>query len=74
MSECNLCSINRLKNKAKKENKILTMIPGTWGMGGMELYIHPKGIDKKLLNKDGDADNPYSVGWVMGISDSCECD
>jgi len=83
MGQCNFCSLNSIKSKAKRREQTVKKMPATWGMGGLDIFIVPKHI--KLVEirtwKQPSDDLPngdvnwerYHVAWFMELSDSCCC-
>ncbi len=75
MGICNSCRLKRIKRSAKEEGKKVTILSDArWGMGGVNVYVHPKGIN--IRNLDGGEDGErakHRVAWMMEITNSCEC-
>lgn len=68
---CNYCDLQMYKKDAKHLGMRLTLVPAQWGMGGMDVYIHPKEVDlRKLTEKQR---KPYFKAWMMEIGDHCAC-
>lgn len=78
LTPCNYCSLQRIKARAKQEKmKITVLSNATWGMGGYNIYKHPKNINIRKLAKSNREDdkelNQYCVSWMMEIPDRCCC-
>ncbi len=71
MSRCNLCRIVEDRKRAKLKGEVITLVPAKWGMGGLNVFMHPKGVKKAELT---DESEKYSIGWVMEIPERCSCD
>jgi len=71
---CNLCSLNFIKLRAKKEGKKITIIPASGFLGGIDVYVHPKEINIKKLEGFNIPDHPnrdkYFRAWFMEIPSS----
>ena len=75
LTSCNLCKLRAIRRRAKEAGKVVTVLPdATWGMGGVNVYVHPKSVDVREL--PGGEDGPraeYRVSWMMEIPERCEC-
>lgn len=69
---CNLCELQSIKHAARKSKLSVTTIHGSWGgLGGVEVYVHPKAVNiKKLKEKSR---KPYFRVWFMVVPESCAC-
>jgi hypothetical protein len=69
LTPTNAESLARIKQRAKKDGKAVTVLADAhWGMGGMNVYVHPKGLDIRSMS--GGEDGPrskYRVAWMMEI-------
>jgi len=75
MSECNFCKLQRWRRQAKEKGTKITLLnDATWGMGGINVYEHPKEINISKLpgGEDGEREK-YRIAWFMGLGDRCEC-
>jgi len=75
LTSCNYCSLQRIKARAKSENKKVTVLAdSTWGLGGLNVYVHPKGIKiKDLIGGEDGERKKYRVSWFMALGNHCEC-
>lgn len=71
LTTCNHCNLERIKSDAKRDGKLVVLVPSTWGMGGFEIYVHPRAINWRSVPKT--ARRLYWVAWMMKIGDHCEC-
>ncbi len=74
-TSCNYCKLQGIKRRAKEDGLTVTVLgDANWGMGGENVYVHPKDINISQLA--GGEDGPrakYRVSWMMGIGSRCEC-
>jgi hypothetical protein len=63
---CNYCSMKRLQQRAKKEGRVLKIIPSDFELGGKEVYLLPTKGTKPTRR--------YWVAWMMAIPKQCACD
>lgn len=73
MSQCNFCSFELLKTRAKKAGLAYTTINESRndGLGGVNIYVHPKNIDiHKLTESERDT---FFQEWYMELGNKCEC-
>ena len=72
LTPCNYCTLLRIKARAKKEGKKVTLLPDTSSLlGGLNVYTHPKKVNIKMLSeKERDK---YSGVWFMALTDHCAC-
>ena len=72
MSECNFCTYERLKKKLPKDHKITKIRSGfNGGLGGVDIYIHPKNVKLKELS-DIDKKQYWKI-WFMELPNRCAC-
>ena len=75
LTSCNYCRLKSIERRAKEQGKKVTVLnDARWGMGGSNVYTHPKKINIKKL--EGGEDGPraeYRVSWMMTIPARCEC-
>lgn len=71
---CNYCTFQGLKSRAKSEGKEVTVVPSTGSLGGVEVYLHPKGV---VIQRGADSNvhpqHAYWVRWFMELPDHCCC-
>ena len=66
MLTCNYCTMQNIKERAKKDNsKIITRDNAGFALGGVNVYIVPKG---KRFDKD-----KHLVAWFMELPERCAC-
>lgn len=72
---CNHCLLKRIKREAQKNNlKISILSDAEWGMGGQNIYVHPRDINISSLSNGEDGERAkYRKAWVMEIPDQCCC-
>lgn len=74
MSGCCYCSLQSIKRRAKEEGKEVTVVYNArWGMGGANVYVHPKGVNLEGVVEDSPECKKYWVSWMMKITDRCAC-
>jgi hypothetical protein len=75
MTRCNYCILKVIKSRAEKGGlKVTTLSDATWGMGGVNVYVHPEKVDIKALagGEDGER-SKYRAAWFMELSKDCAC-
>lgn len=75
MSQCNYCSFQDYKSRAKKKGeKVTVLADAEWGMGGVNVYSHPKDVNiRKLSGGEDDERAQYRVSWMMELPKTCQC-
>jgi hypothetical protein len=75
LTQCNYCSLRRIRRDAKREKKRVTILSDArWGMGGVNVYVHPRDVNVSRLR--GGEDGPrreYFVSWFMQLTQHCCC-
>jgi len=75
LTPCNFCSLARVKARAKEEGKKVTVLADAkWGLGGYNVYVHPKSV--KIADLPGGEDgarSEYRSSWMMEIGNKCGC-
>jgi len=72
LTPCNYCTLLRIKARAKKEGKKVTILPNTSSqLGGLNVYVHPKEVKLKELALI--ARETYGGVWFWSLSDHCVC-
>jgi hypothetical protein len=75
LTSCNYCNLERIKRDAwAKKQKVTVLADARWGMGGCNVYVHPKTV--KIHKLEGGEDGPrkkYFVAWMMQITTHCAC-
>ena len=75
MTQCNYCSLQLIRDNAKKNNlKVTILSDATWGMDGKNIYVHSDNIDITKLQggEDGEREQ-YRKSWMMEIPNQCCC-
>lgn len=69
---CNHCKLLRIRARAKKEGKIVTLLPDTSSLlGGLNVYVHPKKVKiEKLSLMERET---YGGVWFWSLGDRCGC-
>ena len=74
-TQCNYCSLQQIRSRAKAKSWKVTKITNSkWGMGGVNIYVHPKDI--KIFDLKGGEDgerSKYRVSWFMELPERCCC-
>jgi hypothetical protein len=78
LTQCNHCSLRQIKAEAKREKKIVTLLPGrTLGirggaqMRGIDVYVHPRSVKVRELRAHDR--EQYWEQWFWELSDHCAC-
>ena len=72
---CNFCKLARIRRNAKEKRlKVTVLNDARWGMGGSNVYVHPKEVKiAKLPEGEDGLRSTYRVSWMMEIPNSCRC-
>lgn len=72
LTPCNFCTLKRIKARARKSGKKVTVIPDpSYPTPGYDVFIHPKSTRIKELSKEDRED--YFSCWMMEIPEKCCC-
>lgn len=80
LTQCNYCSLQRIRAQAKHDKQIVTMMPGrTFGHGkkdgggirGIDVYVHPRKVIVRELRPD--QREKYWATWFWELTDRCVC-
>lgn len=67
---CNLCSLQSIKQRARKAGEKITVIPSNF-LDGVDIYVHPKNVNiRKLIGfniPDHPNRNKYFRAWFMEV-------
>lgn len=74
LTQCNRCSLEQYKLRAKKEGLKLTMVPDRRKTGGVNVYLHHDSVNKTALKKSKQLRETYFVAWFMEVGEECSCD
>lgn len=75
MTRCNYCDMKFIKARALRDNlKVTVLHDATWGMGGVNVYVHPADVDIKSMpgGEDGER-SKYRKAWFMSLPQACAC-
>lgn len=73
LTQCNYCSLNRIKARAKKNNcRVIVKRGQNFGVGaGHDVFVVPNGEE---ADKEPDHEkNKHFRSWMMRIGSHCEC-
>lgn len=70
MKDCNYCTFQRIKKRAKKEGKKVTIRKASGPLGGVDIFVHPTGIKPEGFLSRAE----YFEAWFMELPDKCACD
>lgn len=75
MRMCNYCTLKDIKRRAKQAgNGVTVLADAKWGMGGVNVYVHPVTIKiDENLSEDHPDKAKYRVCWFMELADHCCC-
>lgn len=74
MSLCNYCALEDIKRRAKETNKKVTVRDNAkWGMGGVNVYMHPSDVRLSNVIEDSKIHDKYFVAWFMELPNHCCC-
>ena len=75
LTRCNFCSLEQIKREAKKKGQRVTVLPDArWGMGGVNVYVHPKHVNVRVMEGGEDGERrSYHVSWMMQLTAHCCC-
>jgi hypothetical protein len=67
MGKCNWCTLEAIKNSAKREGKVVTVTKGN------NVYVHPPDAVNPTIPRSPDDGNKYWVAWFKSIPKRCKC-
>lgn len=75
LTRCNFCGLRDIKARAKKAGKKVTVLcDAFWGLGGYNVYVHPKDVDVAKMSGGEDGDRKgYRAAWMQEIGKRCSC-
>jgi hypothetical protein len=73
LTQCNFCRLKGIKERAKKSGEKVTTLKANWGLGGMNVYVHPKDVNIRKLDEEGTSRKAFWKGWLMEVGNKCEC-
>ena len=71
LTQCNYCLLKHIKKRAKEKRMKVTVRATNWGLGGFDVFMHPKDI--VIDPKNVEQRNQYFQSWMMEITDHCVC-
>lgn len=72
MGQCNRCTMQNIRERAKKNEQKVTTIGAGPPLGGVNVYVAPPGVNvHKLSEKRRES---HFCAWFMAIGSFCECD
>jgi hypothetical protein len=71
LTTCNHCKLQRIRRDARAEGKRVVLETSRWGMGGVEVYVHPKAVNWRLCTVN--MKRRYWVSWMMEVTEHCVC-
>lgn len=71
LTSCNHCNLERMRCDARAHKQRVTLIPATWGLGGVEVYVHPRTVNVRKLTKA--QAKRYWRAWMMEVTEHCVC-
>ena len=75
VSTCNYCHYRGILSNAKIKCLSVTCLRDQdWGLGGLNIYVHPPEIVIKDLPGGADGEREkYRMAWFMYLPDHCAC-
>ena len=72
---CNYCLLKKIRKSAKKAGKKVTVLrDAAWGLGGVNVYVHPPSVNIKSLQGGEDGERAkYRRAWLAEVSTHCVC-
>lgn len=76
LTQCNYCSLQHYHSEAKAKQLKVTVLPDAkFGLGGVNVYVHPKDVSIKELSGGEDGERKqYRQAWFMELPERCCCD
>lgn len=73
LTQCNFCSLQEVRRRAKKDGMRVTLRPG-WD-GGTDVFVHPKNvtIPQGQQHDDSRFRKKYCRQWMKEIGEQCGC-
>ncbi len=76
LTTCNFCTLRGIRYRNKGTgNRVLVRYNTRWGMGGVNVYVIPRGVHvpKGGIVEDSEFHEKYSIAWLMEVTKSCAC-
>lgn len=64
---CNLCEFNKIVNDAIKEGLTVSSLSAEYELGGIDVFVHPIGINAYENRNDSEFRDKYFKAWFMSI-------
>lgn len=61
MGVCNYCGYMRLKDRAANSGMLVTSLPTSFGLGGVDVFVHPPDVKIDVLAVDEKASSSSIV-------------
>jgi hypothetical protein len=75
LTQCNYCSLEAIKARAKRDKQAVTLMTGrpvfAGVPAGIDVFVHPRGINIRAVPNV--PRQKYWVSWFMELSDHCVC-
>lgn len=71
LTQCNYCALKKIRESARKKGLKVSRRAVDWGLGGFDIFVHPKDVVIVIGNKE--QRDKYCVGWMQEIGDHCTC-
>lgn len=74
LTQCNFCRLQGIRERAKSSGEKVTVLnDARWGLGGVNVYVHPKSVNIRKLGEEGSDRKVFWKGWMMELGKKCEC-
>ncbi len=73
MGQCNFCTYQASKRRAKIQGMKIIKKSANWGMGGIHIYICPKNMKSKDIIEDSPEHEKYFDSWLVELTNHCCC-
>jgi hypothetical protein len=70
-TECNRCALDRIRARARRKGKMVTLMSSQWQVGGYEIYVHSRNINVRMLKPA--QRKLYWRTWMLQIGRECVC-
>ena len=80
LTQCNYCSLQEIRAKAKHDKMKVTLMPGrtfgvssdgSGGIRGIDVYVHPRTVDVRAMTPA--QREKWWDRWFWELSDHCVC-
>jgi hypothetical protein len=75
LTTCNYCNLRSIRRHAKEQGlKVTVLNDARWGMGGCNVYVHPKSIKiREFRGGEDGARAKYRRAWFAELPERCCC-